>query len=141
MRKLSFAAAPQKFGVTGLPQSLDRCKDGIAHSLLIDLVVSPHQLKRLALARGGHVSSHSSRPVIAAAKTPITTQTARTAQSSPMVLHGKLNSMLPYFMATPPISDGSAHRNVPTLVERGRSPLILACPPTGYACQQYPKAG
>src|ERR1700730_2888134 len=50
-RKLSSATVPQKLGVTGLPQSLDRCKDGIAHSLLIDLVVSPHQLKSLALAQ------------------------------------------------------------------------------------------
>src|SRR6266478_1310688 len=60
--------------------------------------------------RGGHVSSHSSRQVIAAAKPPITTHTARTAPSSQMVLHGKLNSTLPYFMATPPNSTGSAPR-------------------------------
>ena len=40
--KLAFAAARQNLGVTGLPQSLDRGKDGIAHSLLFDLVVGPH---------------------------------------------------------------------------------------------------
>jgi hypothetical protein len=40
--KLAFAAVRQSFCVTGLPQSLDRRKDGIAHSLLFDPVVGPH---------------------------------------------------------------------------------------------------
>ena len=37
--------ASKKLGVTGLPQSLDRCKDGMAYSFLIHLVVGPHEFE------------------------------------------------------------------------------------------------